>query len=72
MMKTNWGVRLMNALLKWTGNNTRKLVLGFMIATTIVSMIMSDVPCTVLFMGFARSSKRRMQSPSSPTSDAAS
>lgn len=53
MMKTNWGVRLMNALLKWTGNNTRKLVLGFMIATTIVSMIMSDVPCTVLFMGFA-------------------
>lgn len=53
MMKTNWGVRLMNALLKWTGNNTRKLVLGFMIATTVVSMIMSDVPCTVLFMGFA-------------------
>lgn len=48
MMKTNWGVRLMNALLKWTGNNTRKLVLGFMIATTIVSMIMSDVPCRLV------------------------
>lgn len=53
MMKTNWGVRLINALIKWTGTNTRKLVLGFMIATTLVSTVMSDVPCTVLFLGFA-------------------
>ena len=53
VMKTNWGVRLMNALIKWSGTNTRKLVLGFMIATTLVSTVMSDVPCCVLFMGFA-------------------
>lgn len=53
MLKTNWGVRLINFLLKWTGANSRKLVLGFMIATTLVSTVMSDVPCTVLFLGFA-------------------
>lgn len=53
MLKTNWGVRLINALIGWTGTNSRKLVLGFMIATTLVSTVMSDVPCTVLFLGFA-------------------
>ncbi len=53
MLKTKWGIRLMNALIKLTGSNSRMLVLGFMIATTIVSMVMSDVPCTVLFLGFA-------------------
>lgn len=53
MLKTNWGTRLIGALIKWTGSNSRKLVLGFMIATTLVSTIMSDVPCTVLFLGFA-------------------
>lgn len=55
MLKTKWGVRLINAIIKVTGANSRKLVLGFMAATTIVSTIMSDVPCTVLFMGFALS-----------------
>lgn len=53
MLKTNWGVRLISAIIKWTGTNSRKLVLGFMIATTLVSTVMSDVPCTVLFLGFA-------------------
>ena len=53
MLKTKWGIRLMNALIKITGSNSRMLVLGFMIATTVVSMVMSDVPCTVLFLGFA-------------------
>ncbi|MDR0514994.1 MAG: DASS family sodium-coupled anion symporter [Coriobacteriaceae bacterium] len=53
MMKTKWGVRLINLLLNWTGANSRKLVLGFMIATTLISTIMSDVPTTVLFLGFA-------------------
>ena len=43
MLKTNWGTRLIGALIKWTGSNSRKLVLGFMIATTLVSTIMSDV-----------------------------
>ena len=53
MLKTNWGIRLIGGLIKWTGNDSRKLVLGFMIATTLVSTVMSDVPCTVLFLGFA-------------------
>lgn len=53
MQKTKWGLRLINVLLKWTGSDSRKLVLGFMIATTLVSTVMSDVPTTVLFLGFA-------------------
>jgi sodium-dependent dicarboxylate transporter 2/3/5 len=53
MLKTNWGVRLINILLNWTGPNSRKLVLGFMVVTTAISTIMADVPTTVLFMGFA-------------------
>lgn len=53
MQKTKWGLRLINLLLKWTGSDSRKLVLGFMIATTLVSTVMSDVPTTVLFLGFA-------------------
>ena len=53
MLKTNWGVRLINMIIGWTGTSSRKLVLGFMIATTLVSTVMSDVPCTVLFLGFA-------------------
>ena len=53
MQKTKWGLRLINMLLKWTGSDSRKLVLGFMIATTLVSTVMSDVPTTVLFLGFA-------------------
>ena len=46
MQKTQWGLRLINVLLKWTGSDSRKLVLGFMIATTLVSTVMSDVPTT--------------------------
>lgn len=53
MMKTHWGVRLISVLLKWTGTDSTKLVLAFMIATALVSTVMSDVPCTVLFLGFA-------------------
>lgn len=53
MLKTKWGVRLISKLLSWTGANSRKLVLGFMIATTLVSTVMSDVPTCVLFLGFA-------------------
>ncbi len=53
MLKTKWGVRLINQLLKWTGSDSKKMVLGFMIATTLVSTVMSAVPTTVLFLGFA-------------------
>lgn len=53
MLKTDWGARLLSLLLAWTGADSRKLVLGFMIATALVSSIMSDLPCTALFLGFA-------------------
>lgn len=53
MLKTDWGARLLSKLLTWTGTDSRKLVLGFMIATAVVSTIMSDLPCTALFLGFA-------------------
>ncbi|OUO89769.1 carboxylate transporter [Gordonibacter sp. An230] len=53
MLKTKWGARLLSALLAKTGTDSRKLILGFMTATALVSTVMSDVPCTVLFLGFA-------------------
>lgn len=53
IMKTRWGARLLSVLLKRTGSDSRKLVLGFMVATALVSTVTSDVPCTVLFLGFA-------------------
>lgn len=53
MMKTKWGARLLSALLAKTGTDSRKLILGFMVAAALVSTVMSDVPCTVLFLGFA-------------------
>ncbi|MDR3136809.1 MAG: anion permease [Coriobacteriales bacterium] len=53
MQKTQWGVRIIARLLTWTGTNTRRLVLGFMAATALVSTVMSDSPTTVLFLGFA-------------------
>lgn len=53
LLKTQWGLRLVNMLFKFTGTNSRMLVLGFMVVTCLVSTVMSDVPVTVLFMGFA-------------------
>ena len=45
--------RIAAFVLRRSGTDTNKMLLGFMCATTLVSTVMSDVPCTVLFLGFA-------------------
>ena len=53
LLKTEWGVRLVNRIFKITGESSEKLILAFMIGTALVSTIMSDVPAAVLFMGIS-------------------
>ncbi|MEG0376757.1 MAG: SLC13 family permease, partial [Raoultibacter sp.] len=53
LLKTQWGVRLVAKIFKFTGDSSEKLILAFMIGTALVSTIMSDVPAAVLFMGIS-------------------
>lgn len=53
MMKTNLGIRITGVLLKWAGDSSEKLVLGFMLAGCLVSAIMQNTPTTLLFLGIA-------------------
>lgn len=53
LMKTQWPVRLINKLLKFTGDSSEKLILVFMSCTALVSTIMSDTAAVVLFLGIA-------------------
>lgn len=53
LQKTAWGTRLISQLVEWAKDDSKKLVLGFMVATGLISTIMSDVPTTVLFLSFA-------------------
>lgn len=53
MMKTKLGIRITGILLKWAGDNSEKLVLGFMLAGCIVSSVMQNTPTTLLFLGIA-------------------
>lgn len=53
LMKTNWPVRLINALFKITGDNSSRLVLVFMTVAAIISTVMSDTAAVVLVMGIA-------------------
>lgn len=53
LLKTQWGVRLVARLFKFTGDSSEKLILAFMIGTCLISTIMSDVPAAILFMGIS-------------------
>lgn len=53
MMKTKLGIRITGILLKWAGDSSEKLVLGFMFAGSVVSSIMQNTPTTLLFLGIA-------------------
>lgn len=53
MMKTKLGIRITGVLLKWAGESSEKLVLGFMLAGCLVSTIMQNTPTTLLFLGIA-------------------
>ncbi|HZK43286.1 MAG TPA: DASS family sodium-coupled anion symporter [Syntrophomonadaceae bacterium] len=53
MMNTNLGARITGVLLNWAGDNSEKLVLGFMLAGCLVSSIMQNTTTTMLFLGIA-------------------
>ena len=53
LLKTSWGTRLVNAVFRLTGPSSSRLVLAFMIATALVSTIMTDTPAMVVMMGTA-------------------
>jgi sodium-dependent dicarboxylate transporter 2/3/5 len=51
LMKTNWGLRLVNAIFRVTGPSSSRLVFSFMAAAGILSAIMADTPTIVVLMG---------------------
>lgn len=53
IMKTQLANRLTSVLFKWAHGDSRKIVLGFMLATAILSSIMSNVPTTALCAAIA-------------------
>ena len=50
LMKTNWGLRLVSWIFKHTGQSSAKLVLAFMLATWLISTVMTDTPSIVVMM----------------------
>lgn len=53
ILNTDLGYRLIRSLLKISGNDSQKILLAFMVATAILSSIMSNVPVTAMFAGLA-------------------
>jgi len=49
LVNTDLPERIASLVLRWAGNNSRKLVLGFSIGTAVLSAIMSNVPTCALF-----------------------
>lgn len=53
IMTTNLATRLTGKLLTWAGDNSKKLVLGFIAASALLSTVMSNVPTCALFLALA-------------------
>jgi len=51
--KSDLAVRMTKVMVKWSGADSKKLVLAFMIATGLLSMVMRCTAVLVLFLGFA-------------------
>ena len=51
LLNTKIPNRIAGLMLRWSGNSSKKLVLGFVFATAVLSAIMSNVPTAALFMG---------------------
>ena len=51
LLNTKIPNRIAGLMLRWSGNSSKKLVLGFVFATAALSAIMSNVPTAALFMG---------------------
>jgi len=53
IINTDLGFRLIRRLLRLSGNDSKKIMLSFMVATAVLSAIMSNVPVTAMFAGLA-------------------
>lgn len=53
LLKTHISERILRKVLSWSQNSSKKLVTGFIMGTAILSSIMSNLPCIILFMGLA-------------------
>lgn len=53
IMNTDLAFRLIRGLLRFSGNDTKKILLSFMIASALLSSIMSSVPVVAMFAGLA-------------------
>ena len=50
LVTSNIPTRIASLMLSWAGNNSRKLVMGFVFVTAVLSSIMSNVPTCALFV----------------------
>lgn len=51
VMSTPIPYRVANFALKWAGTNSRKLIIGFSMATAVLSMFVSDLAASAIFIG---------------------
>jgi sodium-dependent dicarboxylate transporter 2/3/5 len=51
VMSTPIPYRVANFALKWAGANSRKLIIGFSLATSVMSMFVSDLAASAIFIG---------------------
>jgi sodium-dependent dicarboxylate transporter 2/3/5 len=53
ILKTNLPKRIAGLVLRWAKTNSYKVVFGFVFATTLLSMVMSNIPTCMIFCGVA-------------------
>lgn len=55
MTKTNLTKRIVGAIMKWAGTDSKKVIIGFFVGAFVVSAFMSAVPVCAMFGGLALS-----------------
>lgn len=55
VMSTPIPYRVANFALKWAGTNSKKLIIGFSMATAVLSMFVSDLAASAIFIGIGLS-----------------
>ncbi len=55
LTKTSLPQRIIGAIVKWSGTDSRKLVLGFALATSVTSAFMSNITACLIYMSLALS-----------------
>lgn len=61
ILNTSLGYRLIRSLLRLSGNDSKKIMLAFMVATALLSSIMSNVPVTAMFAGLSAGMLDKME-----------